>query len=133
MSLNVSVKVGLVLSNTITDLLTLILFDLPSVLLVTRKVFEDTYLLVHDEDGEEWADALRYRINERVAFPVIDNTKQQRFRESDALLPISPQDSASKSSSRREYQGTRGRFWRGRRKKEKRAGDIESGTSATTS
>jgi len=36
-----------------------------------RMVFEDTYLLVHDADGEEWADAVRNKMHEN---PVVDET-----------------------------------------------------------
>jgi hypothetical protein len=37
-------------------------------------VFEDSYLLVHDTDGEEWADGLRYKMDEKVAEPVTERS-----------------------------------------------------------
>ena len=35
-----------------------------SVLAFARICFEDTYMLIHDTDGQEWADALRRRMHE---------------------------------------------------------------------
>jgi hypothetical protein len=88
-------------------------------------VFEDTYLLIHDADGEEWADGLRFKINENVAFP--EMTEKSRLLESGATdtLP-SPQGSGTydtyqyvgEDRGRKPSSGNRGRFWRGRRKRE---------------
>jgi hypothetical protein len=89
-------------------------------------VFEDTYLLVHDADGEEWADGLRFKINENVAFPVM--TEKSRLLETDGtdtLLP-SPHGPGTydtyqyvgEDRGRKTTSGNLGRFWRGRRKRE---------------
>lgn len=41
-----------------------------SVLAYAKMCFEDTYLLIDDTDGQEWADALRYRLHEDANDPV---------------------------------------------------------------
>ena len=37
-------------------------------------VFEDTYLMIHDADGEEFADALRYKMHEDAKAPVSEHS-----------------------------------------------------------
>lgn len=32
--------------------------------------FEDTYLMIHEVDGEAWADGLRYKMHENAGDPV---------------------------------------------------------------
>jgi hypothetical protein len=45
-----------------------------SVLAFARIVFEDTYMLIHDTDGQEWADSLRYRMHENASEPITEKS-----------------------------------------------------------
>jgi len=44
------------------------------VLAYARVVFEDTYMLIHDTDGQEWADSLRYRMHENASEPISEKS-----------------------------------------------------------
>ena len=35
-----------------------------------QLVFEDAYLMIHESDGESWADALRYRMHDSAEDPL---------------------------------------------------------------
>ncbi len=57
--------------NDITHLLTSFV---PSIIVYARMVFEDTYLMIHDADGEEWADTIRYKMHDQAADPVTETS-----------------------------------------------------------
>lgn len=40
------------------------------VLTLAQVVFEDTFLMIHDADGEAWADALRYKMHQTAQDPI---------------------------------------------------------------
>jgi hypothetical protein len=46
-------------------------FCCPSIVLsYAQMVFEDTFLMIHDADGEAWADALRYKMHQTAGDPI---------------------------------------------------------------
>jgi hypothetical protein len=48
--------------------------EISSALAYARTVFEDTYMLIHDTDGQEWADALRYRMHANASEPITEKS-----------------------------------------------------------
>ena len=40
------------------------------ILMLAQVVFEDTFLMIHDADGEAWADALRYKMHQTAQDPI---------------------------------------------------------------
>ena len=41
-----------------------------NVLGFAQTVFEDTFMMIHDADGESWADALRYKMHQNAQEPL---------------------------------------------------------------
>lgn len=37
-------------------------------------VFEDTYIMLDDADGQVWADTVRYKMHDRAGDPVTDQS-----------------------------------------------------------
>ena len=97
-------------------------------------VFEDTYVLVHDTDGEEYADALRLKINENTVLSNIwsEHTPLLETSKADQLSPTSYDSAHGEARGpKSSHHVPLGRFFRGKKKRESRSTGGTENSSMT--